>query len=99
MRTYDKLKRKDKDKLNAIMLYEIPYHIVTTALFIAGIIVVTPIALFLCVGDIMHVLYGFMLWGIMVILYALIRMVNNEKKNAIKKYFGVDNIGKDIFKE
>ena len=99
MKTYNKLKRRDRDKLNSILLFKLHYNITINCLFLAIFILFIPLSICLLIGTLYYVFVALLFYGFMIVLYALMRILSNDCRENTQKYFGVRTIEKDIFKD
>jgi len=98
MNKYDRLPKKKQNKANSFMLYSILYNIGLLGIifFIVSLFVIC--ILLVSEGSLRYALYALLFYGVLIIIYAMMRVYIRETKQKMIDYFGFDNL-KEIFEE
>ena len=92
MKTYDKLSKKNKDKLNTMVLCSLPYVIMLHGLLILYTMLMLAGVFLVCLSVVLTFqmfFYGLILIAGGMFIFVIMKMSTDKYKNRMKQYFGI----------
>lgn len=100
MKTYDKLKQKERDKVNAVLVYSLHYTIIISVLLIIYTMSMITGAVLICITLIfpfVFFFYGLFFIALGLFMFLSMKFTRDRFEKERKNYFGIDK-EEDLFK-